>query len=156
VRITHPRPAVGRQKFIGVVFHDGVADVESLHPAVEASLLQHGYTIEKELTVDGTEGPFEPLPVAVDGDTKAKTSKARKPSVTVFAAPKIEISIDGERHVVDKDAVFTAEQLLTLTGLDHTRYDIRLHTGPGTSERFEEIIVESDQQFFTASIAATD
>lgn len=46
MRIVHPRPQLGRQKFIGVEFIDGVAEVESLHPEVQASLLQHGFTIQ--------------------------------------------------------------------------------------------------------------
>lgn len=47
IRIAHPRPARGRQKFIGIEFRDGFATVESLHPEVEASLQLHGYEIEQ-------------------------------------------------------------------------------------------------------------
>ena len=52
MRIIHPRPAAGRQKFIGIEFRDGVAEVESLHPEVEASLFQHGFTVEKSEQID--------------------------------------------------------------------------------------------------------
>lgn len=47
LRITHPRPQLGRQKDLGVEFIDGVALVESLHPERELALTQHGFTIEK-------------------------------------------------------------------------------------------------------------
>ena len=49
MRITHPHPAQGRQNFIGVEFIDGFAVVESLHPEVEAALVQHRYVIEREV-----------------------------------------------------------------------------------------------------------
>lgn len=48
MRILHPRPELGRQRFIGVEFIDGVAVVDSLPPETEAALVQHGYTIELE------------------------------------------------------------------------------------------------------------
>jgi len=48
VRIFHPRPQMGRQKFIGVEFRDGVADVAELHPERRTALLMHGYTIEDD------------------------------------------------------------------------------------------------------------
>lgn len=78
MRITHPRPQDGRQEDFGVTFVDGVAAVESLHPERELALRQHGFTIEHGtfLTDDG--GPFEPLPEAVEGDTKPKTSRTKK------------------------------------------------------------------------------
>lgn len=77
ITVRHPRPELGRQVFIGVEFVDGVATVESLHPEREAALLQHGFTIERETVLTG-DGPFEPLPEAVEGDTKPKTSRRRK------------------------------------------------------------------------------
>ena len=52
MRIIHPRPAAGAQSALGVDFIDGVATVESLHPERELALLQHGYTIEKDLDVE--------------------------------------------------------------------------------------------------------
>ena len=82
-RILHPHPAMGRQKFIGIEFRDGYAEVATLHPEVEAALLQHGYTIEETLADDSAESPFEPLPEAVEGDTKPKTSKPRGRKATL-------------------------------------------------------------------------
>lgn len=55
MRIIHPRPKPGRQRALGVEFIDGVATVESLHPERELALLQHQFTIEKDL---GVEAPF--------------------------------------------------------------------------------------------------
>ena len=60
IRITHPRPQLGRQSDLGVEFVDGVATVESLHPERELALKQHGYTVEEQ--PDGT--PFFDLTVA--------------------------------------------------------------------------------------------
>lgn len=46
MRIFHPRPQPGRQKFIGVEFRDGVAEVDELHPERRLALTMHGYAIE--------------------------------------------------------------------------------------------------------------
>lgn len=48
MRILHPHPELGAQKFIGVLFRDGVAVVDELHPETVAALIQHGFTIEAE------------------------------------------------------------------------------------------------------------
>ncbi|WP_341935337.1 hypothetical protein MRBLWO14_000984 [Microbacterium sp. LWO14-1.2] len=56
MRITHPRPELGRQRALGVEFRDGVATVESLHPERELALRQHGFTIEADPEV---EAPFQ-------------------------------------------------------------------------------------------------
>ncbi|MEQ6899277.1 hypothetical protein [Microbacterium sp. KR10-403] len=45
LHITHPRPQLGRQTAFGVVFTDGVAEVEALHPEREAALIQHGFVV---------------------------------------------------------------------------------------------------------------
>lgn len=51
--ITHPRPELGRQKFIGVEFRDGVATVETLHPERKLALEQHGFAVvESQLLED--------------------------------------------------------------------------------------------------------
>lgn len=52
IRIAHPRPLLGRQLFLSTEFIDGIAEVGELHPELEAALLQHGATIEKELAVE--------------------------------------------------------------------------------------------------------
>ena len=49
MRIIHPHPAQGSQKFIGVDFVDGVAVAEALHPETVAALVQHGYKIEHDV-----------------------------------------------------------------------------------------------------------
>lgn len=76
IRIRHAQPQLGRQRFVGIDFRDGTAEVESLDPIVEQTLLQHGYTIEQELD------EVEPVPEVSD---KPKTSKprGRKPSVEI-------------------------------------------------------------------------
>ncbi|WP_336633589.1 MULTISPECIES: hypothetical protein [unclassified Microbacterium] len=77
ITIRHPRPEAGAQSFIGVGFVDGVATVDALHPERERALIQHGFTIERENVLTGN-GPFEPLPDAVEGDDRPKTSRRRK------------------------------------------------------------------------------
>ena len=54
IRITHPRPQLGRQSALGVEFVDGVATVETLHPERELALQQHGFTVEGGDIVDLT------------------------------------------------------------------------------------------------------
>lgn len=56
MRISHPRPQLGRQRDLGVEFRDGVATVDSLHPERELALRQHGFTIEADPEV---EAPFQ-------------------------------------------------------------------------------------------------
>lgn len=46
IRITHPRPQLGRQSALGVEFVDGITTVEALHPERELALKQHGFKIE--------------------------------------------------------------------------------------------------------------
>lgn len=52
MRIFHPRPQPGRQKFIGVEFRDGVAEVDELHPERRTALIMHGYTIEEDAVAE--------------------------------------------------------------------------------------------------------
>ncbi|MDZ4046184.1 MAG: hypothetical protein U1E32_10460 [Rhodoglobus sp.] len=54
IRITHPRPQLGRQKALGVEFIDGVGEVDALHPERELALKQHGFTIEGADIIDLT------------------------------------------------------------------------------------------------------
>lgn len=56
MRISHPRPQLGRQRDLGVEFRDGVATVDSLHPERELALRQHGFTIEADPEI---EAPFQ-------------------------------------------------------------------------------------------------
>jgi hypothetical protein len=44
-----PEPVLGQSRFLDVDFHDGVAHVEELHPTREQALIQHGYTVVREL-----------------------------------------------------------------------------------------------------------
>lgn len=84
MRILHPRPTVGRQRFIGVEFRDGVAEVESLHPERRLALLQHGYQIEDDSeAAEAPEAPTrgrgrsaEPIGFAV-GDTILLNAEGR-------------------------------------------------------------------------------
>lgn len=46
IRITHPRPQLGRQSALGIDFTDGVAEVEELHPERAQALIQHGHDVE--------------------------------------------------------------------------------------------------------------
>lgn len=79
IRITHPRPELGRQVFLGVEFRDGVAEVESLHPERELALTQHSCVVAE--VVEGI--PLESLTVpelrdicAVEGiEIRARATK---------------------------------------------------------------------------------
>lgn len=62
MRIFHPRPQPGRQKFIGVEFRDGVAEVDELHPERRTALIMHGYTIEEDSVAETV--PLPELTVA--------------------------------------------------------------------------------------------
>jgi len=71
MRVIAPRPSTGRSQFLDVTFVDGVAIVEDLHPVREAALLQHGYTIEKDLIVGIPVTPEEAAtlpPAEVEGE----------------------------------------------------------------------------------------
>lgn len=48
LRITHPRPALGRQTALGVDFVDGIALLDvPLHPERDLALRVHGFTVEE-------------------------------------------------------------------------------------------------------------
>ncbi len=83
MRILHPRPEPGRQSALGVEFRGGVADVDELHPERERALLQHGFTIERELEAKSdTPRPRRNrgrvLPPAVEGDQNERESPATR------------------------------------------------------------------------------
>lgn len=46
MRITHPRPELGRQTFLDVEFIDGTAEVLALHPERHLAFEQHGFVID--------------------------------------------------------------------------------------------------------------
>jgi hypothetical protein len=121
-RITHPRPQRGSQKQFGIVFHDGFADVDDLHPVVAAALVQHGFTIEDDfaiveladgtvvgdgtsivtLNTDGTantdSAPFEQLPPADDTEkvsTPRKTKDQRSIAERLDAGATLTRKPDG-------------------------------------------------------------
>jgi hypothetical protein len=66
-RITHPRPQLGRQRFLGIEFIDGFAEVEELHAERKQALLQHGFTI-KTLMPNGITSMDFAVPADVDRD----------------------------------------------------------------------------------------
>lgn len=80
IRITHPRPQLGRQKDLGVEFIDGVAEVEELHPERQLALVQHGYGVElvgirlEDLTVPE-------LREIADQEGVDLPAKAKKPAI---------------------------------------------------------------------------
>lgn len=90
IRISHPRPQLGRQSALGIDFTDGVAEVEELHPERAQALIQHGHDVE----LVGTK--LEDLTIAelrdvadVEGiDLPAKASKA-KIIAAIEASPNI-------------------------------------------------------------------
>lgn len=94
IRITHPRPQLGRQSALGVEFIDGIATVEDLHPEREQALFQHGYEIAEIIV--GTK--LEDLSIAelrdiadVEGiDLPAKAKKAEI-IAAIDASPNIPV-----------------------------------------------------------------
>lgn len=81
-RITHPHPQAGQQSFLGVTFHDGFAEVDLRGQDVLAqALLQHGYRIEAQVDVEGTERPTEPT----KRPGKGKAAKAANTAEQVIA-----------------------------------------------------------------------
>lgn len=119
IRLLHPRPAHGRQKFVGIEFRDGVAEVEQLHPEVEASLFQHGFTIEKTEQIDAPKkkrGRQAPPPDPEDPPR----------GMTVHAVPLVEIVIDGHDFTVPTNA--SVQDLRDLVVVSD-EYDIWLNDG---------------------------
>lgn len=174
IRITHPRPELGRQHFIGVDFRDGIAEVEDLHPERELALRQHGFTVEREpvesvgtkledLTRKQLEDEAGKLGIDVSGaknkgDVIALIEASEKVPVitTIYSEPRFEIKIDGERHYIEKGSRVTAAKLLDLEGLSDEDHEVHRVTGPGESELVESIVIDGEMDFVSVSIAATD
>jgi len=83
MRIIHPHPVQGRQNFIGVVFVDGVATVDELHPETVTALGQHGYVIEPEMVAPGVKAP-----------SRRSRNRGRSPDPVVEDFATVEIA-DG-------------------------------------------------------------
>lgn len=78
MRITHPRPALGRQTAFQTEFVDGVATVDSIHPERALALTQHGFLIEDDPIIDLTSLTIPELRklAGMDGiDVPAKAKK---------------------------------------------------------------------------------
>lgn len=93
MRIFHPRPQPGRQKFIGVEFRDGVAEVDSLHPERRVALEQHGYAIQDD---DGT--------VSVPGDWSLPLPDAQ-PVAAVEGTPLQELTVAELREIAHFEGI---------------------------------------------------
>lgn len=73
MRIFHPRPKPGRQKFIGVNFRGGVAEVDELHPERRLALEQHGFAIQDADGSVSIPGDWTgPLPTTVEPDADSE------------------------------------------------------------------------------------
>lgn len=81
MRIIHPHPVLGSQTFIGVEFSDGFAVVDSLHPEVEAALIQHGFTFEAATP------PSKPSKRSGRGKS-VKAEKASESGISEWAEPE--------------------------------------------------------------------
>lgn len=105
MRILHPRPEQGRQKALGVEFRDGVAVVEDLHPERERALLQHGFTIERELEVApqpkssrrGRRNRGQALPDAAEGDER------EAPAHEFAVGDTVRLTADGREALGETD-----------------------------------------------------
>ena len=99
MRIIHPHPVQGRQKFIGVEFIDGFAVVESLHPETEAALVQHRFSIEHEavaMTLESaTLAELRDLATAEGIDYPARVSKKKLIGLIESAPIKQVLTDDG-------------------------------------------------------------
>lgn len=85
-----PQPSTGTTTFLDVEFHDGVAHLETLHPVRELALIQHGYTIEREIVGETLESQTVPeLRKLAEEEGIELPAKAKKPEIiaALNAAP---------------------------------------------------------------------
>lgn len=117
MRIIHPRPVQGRQKFIGVEFVDGFARVDKLDPIIEQTLLQHRFVIEQEPTVDLEALTVKELREIADVEGVAVPAKASKADL-VDVLSRIPAGPDGEpfgvAELADGTVIGDGESLATL------------------------------------------
>lgn len=117
MRILHPRPTSGRQRFIGVDFRDGVAEVDSLHPERRLALLQHGYTIQ-----DDSE--------AAEAPEATKRGRGRSAESIGFAVgDTILLNAEGRSLLGESDALGEVKALLA---------QAPGHTGPAIEVEWED------------------
>lgn len=95
MRIFHPRPQIGRQKFIGVDFHGGIAEVDELHPERRLALEQHGFAIQDDDGSVSIPGDWPlPLPEALPTTApEPKPNKSRKPKAVEVDVESIESDV---------------------------------------------------------------
>jgi len=175
MRILHPRPVAGRQRFIGVEFHDGVAVVDELHPERRLALELHGYTIDDELEapiIDLTKLKLIDLRDLASKAGIEVPEKARKqdlidllaalpldpavghPAGEQLPAP-VAITIDGELHFVSPGIEVTAAEMLELAGLDTAKHDL-MTLSPDRSAvvQVETITPAGGEELISAAISA--
>lgn len=164
MRIFHPRPQPGRQKFIGVEFRDGVAEVDELHPERRLALTMHGYTIEESAPAT----PPEPVTLR-DLSVAELREIARFEGVTLPAkAKKVDIIealkdsalativVDGKPVGVSAHDELTPEAVIALTGLDAEDREARVVNVDGVTEPFDSAVPADGQQFVTYRTSAAD
>jgi len=123
VRIIHPHPAQGSQKFIGVDFVDGVAVAEALHPETVAALLQHGYTVEAEPVADAPQkgkrgrgkshsSATEKSGGIVDSDQIISNGPDHTETVIPLAVPNIvQLNAAGRKLLGDTDMTAEVQEI---------------------------------------------
>jgi len=162
VRIFHPRPEVGRQKFIGVEFRGGVAVVEELHPERRLALEQHGFRIEDTLA-ESAHAPLADLTVGelreiadFEGVEVPKGAKKSDIIAALKRSKHVKITIDGEPNDVPADVALTPRAVLDIVELDPDRYEVRVLGELGVATEFDETTPRDGQEFITFRTAATD
>ena len=179
MRIFHPRPQIGRQKFIGVEFRDGVAEADSLHPERRLALEQHGFLIQfdnGEVSRPGdwplalpepimTAEPTAPVNLTVaelreiayfEGVDVPKGAKKADIIAALEHRKHVTITIDGEPHDVPADVALTPRDVLDVAELDTDRFEVGVLGTVGIQTAFDEALPHDGQEFITFRTAATD
>lgn len=180
MRIFHPRPQIGRQQFIGVEFHGGVAEVSELHPERRVALEQHGFLIQFDDGSASAPGdwplalpeplspPTEPTPLAdlsvaelreiadFEGVEVPKGAKKADIIAALEQGKHVAITIDGEPNDVPANETLTPRAVLDIVELDPDRYEVRVLGELGLATEFDETTPRDGQEFITFRTAATD
>jgi hypothetical protein len=130
VRIFHPRPQIGRQKFIGVEFHGGVAEVSELHAERLVALEQHGFLIQFD---DGSVSAPSDWPLALPEPLSAPAEPA----------PLADLSVAELREIADFEGVEVpkgAKKADIIAALDEQRE--ALAATPAESAILDELAAE--------------
>jgi hypothetical protein len=160
IRITHPRPELGRQSALGVDFIDGFAEVEELHPERALALTQHGFTIESPIALNADADAFvdlnslnlSELRDIADTEGVDYTTKTRKPELIdlISRTPVYPID-DANAEQIDPDAEQGGEPAAPDLSLDELRTVARVEGVDVAEDATEQDIRDALQAADTES-----